>query len=523
MTSISRASATPAAAGGHRIAGPDGSPSVRLRARLARLFVTIGERPRLLLAVAAATFLMAAAGALFAQQAGRPITSAIIFLLGVKMVGALEGVWGGLLGALAASALYNFFIAEPTFRFSFDSIEHYFPLIAFNASAAASGILTGRLKDRARAAELANRRIEALLAFSRQLQGAVSLDDVAAAIDGYLSERDGPRLELYVAGDQGLEPVHAAAGPSALAERLVEARQTRLTDKGEAAFLLSGAESPVGVLLARSEGGRIEAEDLAALANLVSITIERLLLLGKLADAELVRRSEEFKTILLSSISHDMRTPLSAISASASSLAQYGSELPEEARADMLSMIQEQCQRLNRYTTNLLNLGRLQAGVDRQRFTRIDALEALGTAILHARELSGAHPIEKKLAPSEAIVTADPVMLEQVFHNVLENAARYSDPGSPITVHAVERHGRLLVSIRDVGPGIPAGEFDRIFDRFYRGGQAHAPEGTGLGLAIAKGFTESFGGRIWAGLPGDEKGGTIVTIELPLARSGDGR
>jgi two-component system sensor histidine kinase KdpD len=289
--------------------------------------------------------------------------------------------------------------------------------------------------------------------------------------------------------------------------------------------LLSSADAALGILVLEwAEGNEheVQEEDLGALVNLVSIATERCLLLERLAEADLVRKSEEFKTALLSSVSHDMRTPLSAISASASSLAQYGGDLDEAAKADMLGTIQEQCARLNRYTTNLLNLGRLQAGLDRNHFTPCDALEALGSAIAMVRGLGSGHMIVKNIAPSQALVKADPVMLEQVFYNVLENSVRYSGPESPITVSAVMRRSRILVSIRDVGPGIPPGEFSRIFERFYRAGQSSAGEGSGLGLAIARGFTEAFGGRIWAGVPDDPAGGTIVTIELPLAGAGEG-
>jgi two-component system sensor histidine kinase KdpD len=253
--------------------------------------------------------------------------------------------------------------------------------------------------------------------------------------------------------------------------------------------------------------------------NLLSIALERCLLLERLSEAELVKRSEEFKTALLSSVSHDMRTPLSAISASASSLARFGAELDGETRRDLLSMIQEQCDRLNRYTTNLLNLGRLQAGVDDTQFTQCDALEVLGSAIARTRNLGSKHEITKFYEVASASVRADPVMLEQVYYNVLENAARYSPDGSRIEVWAAVNGDDLCISILDQGPGIPPADLELVFDRFYRSRSAFPSEGSGLGLSIAKGFTQAFGGSIEAAPAPGHPGGTMIKIALPLDAS----
>jgi two-component system sensor histidine kinase KdpD len=255
--------------------------------------------------------------------------------------------------------------------------------------------------------------------------------------------------------------------------------------------------------------------DYQALDSLISITLERCLLLERLSEAELIERSENFKTALLSSVSHDMRTPLSAISASASSLTRYGSALPEATRADLLNMIGEQCERLNRYTTNLLNLGRLQAGLDHNQFVEADVLEVLGSAIARARGLETGHNISKHFEIAAALVRADPVMLEQVFVNVLENAIRYSPPDSPVEILAREEGDEVVVAITDSGEGIAPADVPHVFDRFYRGSLAHSHEGSGLGLSIAKGFVQAFGGSIEAGASGTGRG-TSIRISLPL-------
>ena len=146
------------------------------------------ERPRSAHATALIVFVAATAAAVFAYQTGRPITSAILYLLGVTVVGALEGAKGGIIGALAASLIYNFFLSEPAFSFSLATLEDYVPLIAFNLSAAASGVLAGRLRDRALAAETATGRVAALLALSQKLQTAVEPTDVLDAVGGFAGE-----------------------------------------------------------------------------------------------------------------------------------------------------------------------------------------------------------------------------------------------------------------------------------------------------------------------------------------------
>ena len=475
-------------------------------------------------ALAVSIFLLATAAAIGAQRTQLPLTAAIIYLLGVTVVGALVGIRGGLAGAVAASLIYNFFISDPVFRFSLVSAEEYVPLIAFNLGAAASALLAGRLKERALAAETANRQLKALFDLSQRLQSAVQVHQIPAAIEAFAYTIGPAEPELYVRKGDELVGIKGAGSGSELARELVASSLSRLALGENLGFLLATGAGPVGVLvLPLAPGTRLaqREQDLEAFVNVLSIALERCLLLEQVSEAELIKRSEEFKTALLSSVSHDMRTPLSAISASASSLASY--ELPEEVRADLLATIREQCERLNRYTTNLLNLGRLQGGLDPRHFTECDALDVLGTAISRARHVAGERGIVKVFRVDAALVRADPVMLEQVFYNVLENAVHYSPERSFISVGADVKSDHLLVDIVDQGPGIAAGDEERIFNRFYRARSPSPHEGSGLGLAIARGFTEAFGGSIAAQRVDEKIGGTRISIRLPLEAGGANR
>lgn len=467
--------------------------------------------------LAIAIFILSTGAAFFAQSLDRHITSAVVYVLGVTLIGSVAGVRSGLGAAVAASVIYNFFLSQPLFRFSISSADEYVPLIVFNLSAIVSGLLAGRLKDRARAAEEAQRQLRLLLDVSSRLQSAVRVSEISAAL---VETADGltDRLELYVVRDGALASLGSTSS-ILLASQLLDARLAKLVYANETAFLLSAADEAVGVLVLRnSAADRRQRFDIEALVNLLGIAVERCLLLERLAEAEAVKRSEQFKTSLLSSVSHDMRTPLAAISASASSLSDYGDELPETSRRDLLTVIETQCARLNRYTTNLLNLGRIQAGFEGAAFADIDAVEGLGAAVRRAREVARDHVFEKTIPLDYALVRGDPVMLEQMFFNVLDNAVRYSPDRSRIEVGAEIAEGRLIVAIADEGPGVAPFDLTRIFERFYRGGGAVTRDGSGLGLAISKGFAEAFGGDIRAESPLRAAGGTRVVIELPLAQ-----
>jgi two-component system sensor histidine kinase KdpD len=464
---------------------------------------------------AVAMFILAASAAVFAQQTSRPVTAAIVFLLGVTVVGALEGLRGGLVAAVLASVIYNFFLSDPVFRFSLTSAEEYVPLIAFNLSAAMSGLLAGRLKDRALAAELSSRRMRALFDVSQRLQAAVRMREIPEAISGFTPSVP----EIYVASGGSIQPIQDPSDHIELAQQLLEYGHSNLRAGSlEALHLPMPAGFDAVLVLAWPERPRevSSGHDLDAFVNLLSIALERCLLLERLSEAELIKRSEEFKTALLSSVSHDMRTPLSAISASASSLSRFGTELDDDTRRDLLSMIEEQCGRLNRYTTNLLNLGRLQAGVDQTQFTQCDALEVLGSAISQTRGLGTGHQITKSYAIAYAPVRADPVMLEQIFYNVLENAVRYSPDGSRIEVSAAVVEASVTITISDQGQGISPADLELVFDRFYRSRSSYPHEGSGLGLSIAKGFTQAFHGSIKAAPAPAPLGGTMIKISIPL-------
>ncbi len=456
------------------------------------------------------------------QSLDRPVSAALIYVSAVTMIGTINGLRGGLLAGLGASFFYNFFFSEPLLDFGVTTSDQYIPLVAFNLSALLSGALAGRINDRARAAESAQQRINVLLDISNQLQTAMSLEDIDQSIlQAGIFDSAGD-FEIFAISDDEVIAVMEKDRWQAEAEKIIRLGDLKSIEDQKIGYILSSSGRRIGALICTRDARTsksLNKIDFDGVLNLLSMATDRFVLLHQKSEAEALRRSEEFKTALLSSISHDMRTPLAAISASASSLASYGEKLSEESRKDMLTVIQDQCARLNRYTTNLLNLGRLQAGISPNQLEGLDLVEMLGSAINTVKSHYEGRELIKSLPFESCTVRANPVMLEQLFYNILENAVQYSPVGEPILITGYKQTDFVEISIADRGGGIPASELDRVFERFYRSAENMRKEGHGLGLSIASGFAQAFGGNVFAHSPLEKGKGTKIVVKLPVAVS----
>jgi two-component system sensor histidine kinase KdpD len=258
--------------------------------------------------------------------------------------------------------------------------------------------------------------------------------------------------------------------------------------------------------------------DLPAFVDLLSMAVDRCDLLEDRAEHQARQRSEDLKTTILSSLSHDLRTPIAAISASATSLKRFGETLSPDVREQMLQTIEDQCARLDQFTAKLLSFGRLQGGVAALQSEPADVVELLGKAIASARATGPDHLLTKQWPDQPLIVMANPAMLEQVFFNILENAFSYTAPECEIMVIAEAVGDHASVIIRDKGRGVAKESIDHIFEPFFRSGQSKHTNGQGLGLFIAKGFVEAFGGTIASRSPHSAGSGLEIAITLPLAK-----
>lgn len=453
-----------------------------------------------------------------AQSYDRPISAALIYVSAVTIIGAVNGLKGGLAAGISASFFYNFFFSEPLLDFGVTTSDEYIPLVAFNLSALLSGTLAGRVNDRARAAEEAKQKIKSLLEVSNELQKAVRLENIDKSIE--MSEIFIPSdaFEIYaINGKQFLW----VEGKDKWRDKAINVVTSGVTKTGEienAHRIMSSSGHVIGVLIGSLDSQRtkdLNKIDVVAFLTLLNMAIERFVLSHQKSEADALQKSEELKTALLSSISHDMRTPLSAISASASSLLSYGENLSDDTRRDMLTIIQDQCQRLNRYTTNLLNMGRLQSGISEDQFENLDLVEILGSAINLIKSHYPDREFIKSLPFDSVTIAANPVMLEQLFYNIMENAVQYSPVCEPVLITGHSGGLTVEISISDQGEGIAATELERIFERFYRSNGNKRKEGHGLGLSIAAGFANAFGGQISAKSPLDMGKGSRFTVTFP--------
>lgn len=460
--------------------------------------------------------LAALAIAFAAHLHGRPITAALLAVFGVTVVGALMGLRAGVIAGFAASLTYNLLLTDPFLRFSLASADDLVPIIALNVSAIASGLIAGRLHDRAVAAETSNRLVADLLTFSQALQRALTLDEIEQVAGQHICKRENG-LQLFVERRGGLSSPSETEVDAEVAKEVWESRLPELCSNDRIGIILATGQGRIGVILVQANQASLNP-DMRSFLPLLALAVQRWLLANELAEADAVRRSEKFKTALLSSVSHDLRTPLSAISASASSLAKFQDEFDRDTKDELLQTIQEQCERLDRLTTNLLNLGRIEGGLDVKQMPVVDAVEVLGSALARVRKLHSDHQFEKDFRIRSAAVRADEPLLEQVFINVLENAAVHTAAATTVKVSSIAFDGLLTVSIEDDGAGIAEGDRTRVFDRFFQGANdGRPPVGSGLGLSIAKGFAERVGGTISASTAASPLGGAKIDIVLPLA------
>lgn len=434
-----------------------------------------------------------------ARNSNHPVTAAVVFVIAVLINGSVGGLTMGLLAATTASIIYNFFIRYPVYVFGFHTIDDYVPLFALSITAIISGVLSGRLADKARAAEKARNQLERLLQFSSDLQTAINLGQVVEALAVALPER--PAMTQVL---ERLEKNYPFRRPgdwrSAVSTQLDAVLGTVSETSSDAA--------------GRTGTGRIDTD---MMVSLLRMAIERCELLEEKAQADAILQSEQFKTALLNSLSHDLRTPLAAISASADGLIRYGSLLDEQSRASMLTTIQEQCARLGRFTQQIVSLARLEAGFGQADLEIVDLEEALGSVIATLRIVQPARRIIRQIMVERPLTRAQPALLEQVLSNVIENAVRYSPLDKDILVTLSGVGDMLAVNVIDQGCGIEAHDLPHVFERFYRGGSSVDTPGQGLGLSIAKTFVDMMGGRISVTSPGSSGRGTEVEIFLPQA------
>jgi two-component system sensor histidine kinase KdpD len=458
----------------------------------------------------------------------------LVFMTAIVLVAVRFGLWPSLVASVAASLAYNFFFLPPIYTFTITDPTNVAAFVLFIIMAALVSNVAARVRTQAVAAMARARTTESLYAFSRKLASVGALDDVLWATAYQTALMLKVRVVLLLP-ESGTIAVKAGYPPEDMLDDadLAAAKWAWLNDRaaGRGSDTLPGAKrlflpmrtgrGPIGVVgIDSDKPGPLLTPDqrrlLDALTDQGALAIERVNLVE---DVERVKRNAEtdrLRSALLTSISHDLRTPLAAVLGAAGTLRDLGDSLTDGQKADLLATIVDESERLNRFIANLLDMTRLESGAVAPNAAPHDLREIVGSALRRASKILSGHPVALEFAPDLPMLSLDAVLFEQVMFNLLDNASKYSTPDAAIKVRAWRDGGVVQLQIMDEGEGIPETDLEKIFDKFYRaqkGDQVRA--GTGLGLAISRGFVEAMQGTIEAANRPDRKG-AIFTIRLPV-------
>lgn len=455
----------------------------------------------------------------------------MIFLAAVLAAAVIHGLAPGLVAAVCAFAVYNLLFLSPRYSFAIGSPTDLLTLLVFMAVALATGLLAGRSRDRARDAQRRASDVTSLLVATRAFSRAPTKADAAQALAEQTTATTGAKSIVLLPKDGDLVTVAGAPDlPELGAGAMAAARWT--WERGEPAGHntgtlpqtswsfrpLRGVQNRAGVVgieaLAMLPGSDQE-KLLTALADGGGIAIERAEFALHAVEAETLRRSDRFRTALLNSVSHDLRTPLSTVLGSSTTLLELGNRLAPEVKQDLLESIREEAERLNHYIGNLLDMTRLEGGGVTLRLESTNVEAVLRAAAARLSRRLGEHSVTYDFPARLPEVMIDPGLLEQAIVNILENAIAYSPDNTEISIAAYEDRKKIIISIEDEGKGIPTDELERVFDKFRRLEEpTDRGKGVGLGLSITKGFIEAMGGTIVAASPIHGDKGTRMLIAL---------
>jgi two-component system, OmpR family, sensor histidine kinase KdpD len=460
----------------------------------------------------------------------------LVFLTAILASAIAWGLWPSLFAAIASMMAYNFFFLPPLYTFTVGDPENVLALFFFLIVALIVSNLTARTRTQVVTARLRAKTTAELYAFSRKVAGIGALDDLLWATAHQitsmlnvrtvllmpLKDREGLEVASGYPPEDQLDDADMAAARWSWEHNRPAGRGADTLPGAKRLFLpLRTGSGPVGVLgIDRDAPGPLLTPDdrrlLDALCDQAAVAIERISLAKGLDEARVLAETERLRAALLTSISHDLRTPLASILGTVSSLRSYPERYSSAEREDLLATLQDEAERLNRFVSNLLDMTRLESGAIDLKLELIDVAEIVGSALQRAGNVLAGHRVEVGIEPHLPMLRLDAVLFEQVLFNLLDNAAKYSPIGSRVDIRA-SRDGELVeIEVVDEGPGIPPADLERIFDKFYRvQAQDRRRAGTGLGLAICRGFVEALGGWIVARNRRD-RSGAVLTIRMPV-------
>lgn len=513
---------------GIHIVTPDSTPAERVRSSFRPIRTTVLRQSALwALGFVGVTTALGKAIDVFVEL---PNIS-LLFLLAVLGASVVGGYAAAFLAALLSALAYNFFFIDPRHTFTIAAPHEVFALFVFLAVAIIAGGLASRIREQAEVARIRATALQSLYDFSRKLASTGKGDDAIWLAVSQLQASLKRKVVLLVPrkGDLGV----AAAWPPDTELDVTDMTAARWThDKREPAGQgtgtlpnsrfefrpLLGPHGIVGVCGIEHTGDRLDLNAeraLTAILDQTAIALDRARLADETVEQAARLEGERYREALLSSISHDLRTPLATITGAVTGLRQLGERMTPDNRDDLLQSIEEESGRMSRFVANLLDMTRIEAGTLKPKQDWVDVADVVQSAVERTRKYAPGRVVETGIASDLPLIRGDSVLIGQVLFNLLDNAVKYGGD-EPINVYARRDGKDVLISVTDHGKGIPPEDLDRIFEKFYRRGKpdGRAP-GTGLGLSIARGFVEAMGGRIHAESPALKKRGTRIVMRFP--------
>ncbi len=463
----------------------------------------------------------------------------LVFLTAIVVIAIRYGLLPSLTASVAASLCYNFFFLPPIYTFTITDPVNVAAFALFTIVAVIVSHVAARSRSQTVTAHGRVRTLESLYAFSRKLAGAGTLDDVLWATAYQTALMLNVRVVLLLP-ENGAIAVKAGYPPEdTLGEADLAAANwvwENNRSAGRGSDTLPGAKrlflpmrtgrGSIGIVgIDSDKPGPILTPDqrrlLDALIDQGALAIERVHLVEDLEGARRTAETDRLRSALLTSISHDLKTPLAAVLGAAGTLRDLAQALTDAQKAELLASVIDESERLNRFIANLLDMTKLESGAIVPNAALHDVGEIVGSALRRAGKILARHHVELELAPGLPMLALDAVLFEQVLFNLLDNAAKYSPEGTTIRILSWREGETVVLQILDEGEGVPAPDLERIFDKFHRAQKGdHVRAGTGLGLAISRGFVEAMHGTITAANRTD-RAGAAFTIRLPVPAAAD--
>lgn len=460
---------------------------------------------------------------------------AMLFLTAVFLGAVRFGVRAGVATALLSFPAWNFFFTEPLYTFAISGWNDLLTLFIFLIIAIVTGLLAGRVRDQATGAQARASALQTLYDFSKRLSAAATPDALLHAIVlqvfrltrlpalALLPAHEDLEIRYAWPPEDNLDAAAMAAARWAMQHGEPAGNGTSTLPSASWHFRpIRTAKKTVGVLGLRQGAGdaRLSQDMLRTLDSILdqsAVAIERLTFAEEAARVEAMTATDKLRTALMSSVSHDLRTPLTTILGSASALRQDRSKLDDESKDELLLAIEDESKRLDQYVSNLLNMSRLEAGELKPRKEWLDPAEVLEAAASRVAPRAKGLAIDTRIGPDVPLLRADFMLLETVLVNLLDNAIKHGEGAQRVWASVAVQDDQIVFQVVDDGVGIPPDFLDRLFDRFFRVQRGDAkPAGSGLGLSICKGFVEAMGGRIEVKSPVHEARGAAFVLKFPL-------